>query len=72
MKKLVYFLIVVGTVISWWRLSRRYKVSKAFADAKLPAYTPPQVFHHNHVMTLGRAVDPKAVLPSYLKYKEAL
>ena len=72
MKKILYFLVVVCTVVVWWRLSRQYKVSKAFADAKLPPYTPSHVFHHDYVMTLGRAVDPKVALPSYLKYKEAL
>ena len=72
MKTLLYFLIVVGTVVLWWRLSRQYRVAKAFADAQYPSFTPSQVFHHNHVMTLGRAVDPKVALPSYLKYKEAL
>lgn len=46
--------------------------SASFQDAKLQPYTPPVVFHHNHVMMLGRAVSPAIALPRYLKYKESL
>ena len=63
---------VLSSLFCYLFLNRQYKVAKAFADAKYPTYTPSQVFHHNHIVTLGRAVDPKVALPSYLKYKEAL
>ena len=73
--KWIFLIVLLG----WWLAYELKKtknnfdpVAEAFKDAKLPPYKPSTVFHHNYVMALGRAVEPKVVLPSYMKYKEAL
>jgi hypothetical protein len=68
-------------LVSWWAW-RQWRVGgggpRAFAseptyeDARIQPYTPPYVYQHKHIVTLGRALSPEVVLPKYFKYKEAL
>ena len=69
------FLIALVGLYATFPLQKQKLVGSSlpsFEDAKLQPYTPPVVFHHNHVMMLGRAVSPAIALPRYLKYKEKL
>ena len=67
---LILIALVVGA--GYTRSPAHLGAASHFQDAKLPPYTPPVVYHHNHVMMLGKAVSPSRALPTYLKYKEAL
>ena len=71
---ILFFLIVLVGLYTAFPLKKHLvgSTSPSFQDAKLPPYTPPVVFHHKHVIMLGRAVSPAVALPRYLKYKESL
>jgi len=73
--RVILFLLVALTVVALaagYARSPTHLGTAHYKDAKLPPYTPPVVYHHNHVMMLGKAVSPSRALPRYLKYKEAL
>jgi len=58
-------LTLVALAAGYARSSTHLGTASLYKDAKLPPYTPPVVYHHNHVMMLGKAVSLSRALPTY-------
>jgi hypothetical protein len=66
-------LVKVGVVLLLgFLVFHEIKVRRLYGNAHLLPFPNPETFRHQHVVTLGRALAPEAVLPRYFKWKEKM
>lgn len=63
---------VAALVVLW--IFHEYRMRRLYGDAHLLPFSNAEAYRyrHNHVVTLGRALEPERALPKYLKWKERL